>query len=280
MQELAERVSMFLEGIPGVGTGVAGFLLKLLVAAVVFTGGWYVAALCRRVILHILRGAGRIGNRLTGITGSADPRFAGAAINVVGALVFWGVVAMFVAFVGQLLDVALIDRGIEALIAYLPALGSGILVILAGTVISGLALPVVVRSAESAGFAHTHLLGRITQAVILIATAVIAATQFGLDVSFLTNIALVLLAAIVGGFALGLALGTPTHLTNIIGARNVRDFLKPGDRVRIDSFEGTVAEIGQTHVLLESEAGEIAVPAGLFSEKACTILHEDADGRG
>lgn len=241
-------------------------LPRLLAAALLLIAGWFIAALCRRLALSLLMGAGKVGRRVAGIGNASDPRFGKAISQVLAAVVFWGVFLLFVAASGRLLQWRLVDRGVDAVAGYLPSIAAAFIVIIAGVIAAGLADVIVARSAHSAGLQRSALLGRISRAAVLIAAAVIAATQLGLDVSFATDAALILLAAVAGAFALGLALGTPAHLSNIIGARSARRLVHPGDTIRIEEHHGTISEISSTHVIVETGEGEVFIPAHLFAK--------------
>jgi Mg/Co/Ni transporter MgtE len=64
------------------------------------------------------------------------------------------------------------------------------------------------------------------------------------------------------------ALGTRQHLANLIGAHYARKHYAPGDFVKIGAFEGRIVEIVDGCVFLETEAGDVSVPAHNFSAEA------------
>jgi small-conductance mechanosensitive channel len=117
------------------------------------------------------------------------------------------------------------------------------------------------------GIGQSSLLGRLAQAVIVITGVVIGIDQFGVNVNFLIQLTTVTAAAVFGGIALVFALGTRQHLANLIGAHYVRKHYAPGDYVRVGSFEGRIVEITDGCVFLETEHGDVSVPAQNFSQE-------------
>jgi hypothetical protein len=108
--------------------------------------------------------------------------------------------------------------------------------------------------------------------VIVISGVVIGIDQFGVNVDFLVLLSTVTAGAVFGGVALVFALGTRHHLANLVSAHYARKHFAPGDLVRAGGFEGRIVEIADGCVFLETEHGDVSVPAQVFSEQPLVKL--------
>jgi len=138
-------------------------------------------------------------------------------------------------------------------------------------VLARLIRDLITSSGISSGFQQAEVIGRIAQISILVAAAVLGFSQIGIDISFLTIIIGVLLAAILGGIALAFAIGARSHAANVLGSHLARQLYHPGEMVRIAEFEGEILEIRSTVVLLETEEGRVAIPTRMFADQASIL---------
>ena len=103
---------------------------------------------------------------------------------------------------------------------------------------------------------------------------VIGIDQLGVNVNFLIQLTTVTAAAVFGGIALVFALGTRQHLANLIGAHYVRKHYAPGDYIRVGAFEGRIVEITDGCVFIETQHGDVSVPAQNFSQEPFVKLRK------
>jgi hypothetical protein len=89
--------------------------------------------------------------------------------------------------------------------------------------------------------------------------------QLGVNVDILVLLATVIAAAVFGGIALVFVFGTRQHLANLISAHYARKHYAPGDRIRVGAFEGRLLDIADGCVFIETETGDVSVPAQQFS---------------
>ncbi|MCW9057947.1 MAG: hypothetical protein OQL11_03630 [Gammaproteobacteria bacterium] len=262
-----------------------GYLPNLLAALALLLIGWLVARLLKALSIRLLDGADRLWQRFVTrgtLPAGRLPRPPGKAV---GSLLFWLVMLFFITAAADVLGVKVFADWLAQLVAYLPALIAGVVILLAGVVIGNLARDLVEAAAESAGIAQSEFLGRGVQLAILATALLIGAQQIGIQVSFLTGILTVLVAAVLGGSALAFGLGARHFVSNLLAARNLRQSLQVGQRLRIQTpdqvLEGVVLEVAATHVRLQTGQGESNIPAHLFELHTSELLHpEDTHAAG
>ncbi len=150
--------------------------------------------------------------------------------------------------------------------------------LLLGGVIAGrLARNAITNATLRVPASQARSLGRLVQVSIVAATALIAASQLGLDVSLLTAIFLIGLAATLGGAALAFGLGAKDTMADILAMHYVHKSYRVGQSVRIGTDQGRIVRTTRTTVVLENADGELSIPGRHFAESRLVLLtHEEA----
>jgi small-conductance mechanosensitive channel len=251
-------------------------LPNLLTAIIVLLLGWGLARLLRRAVLGAFR---RIAARLPpGLTRRAwaetvDDQRAG---QLTAAGLYWLVLAGAAVIAVDALDVPLFSRWMGSLAGYLPRVAVAAVLVLGGIVAARLARNAILET-TSRGAAQARNLARLTQVSIIAAAALIASGQLGLDVSLLTNVFLIGVAAALGAAALAFGLGARDVVADILAMHYVSKAYQVGQVVRIASQEGTILRTTRTSVLLESAEGELSIPGRHFANNPCVLVSEEVD---
>jgi hypothetical protein len=264
---LADAYRSFIEYLPH-------FVAALLLLFV----GWLVARTLRALCIRL---AGGLNNLLAGLSRWSRAKrrltLTSGARTLVGNIVFWLVILLFVAMAARVARLELFTVWLDRILAWMPTLLAGGLIVLAGWFVSALARDLVSAALASAGSAQSELFGRITQGAVFLAGLVIGLDQVGIDITFLT----ILFAIVVGGLLLSVALafgfGARDLVANLIGAQQLARLLELGQVARIDGIEGQVLELTPTSVILSTDEGRMAIPAKRFQEAAVLIVTAEDD---
>ena len=130
-----------------------------------------------------------------------------------------------------------------------------LVVLIAGIMSAGWLAELVARESESAGLRGSNVFRRVVFITVVSVTALVAATQLGLETSFLILLATVILATM--GLVAALALG-PSLVPlsgNIAAGRYVQEGINRGDEISVNGVEGTVEELGYAAITVRSEDG-------------------------
>lgn len=254
------------------------YLPHFLAAVLLLLAGWLVARLLRHVCIRLAGGLNSALLRI-GRWSRAKRRLTltNAARTLIGNVVFWLVILLFVAMAARVARLDLFTSWLDRIVAWLPTLLAGGFIVLAGWFVSTLVRDVVSAALTSAGSSQGELFGRVAQGAIFLAALVIGLDQVGIDITFLT----ILFAIVVGGLLLSLALafglGARDLIANLVGAQQLARLLDPGQVVRIDGVEGQVLELTPTSVVLATDDGRMAIPAKRFQEMSVLIVTVDDD---
>lgn len=274
MNESLNTFEILSAGFQNLASQALEYLPKIVAAVVVLFLGWLLA---RLLSLLVVRGIGRIDrfwHKMITKTGQVDIPPRHPPTRMMGEMVFWLLMLIFVTLAGQILGVEIFSTWMHEVFAYLPLAAAGLLIVLVGFAVSALARDLVLSAADSAELENGELLARTTQIIILFIAVILGIDQIGIDVLFLSVLAGIILATMLGGIALAFGLGARAHVSNIIAVNQLRQLYQSGDRIRIGDIEGRMLDITISRVIIETEAGSVSVPAKLFDEQVVTIIEK------
>lgn len=175
----------------------------------------------------------------------------------------------------RLLDIDQLSGWLDALLSYVPRFVLGLLIIGAGTVLGTLTRSLV-ASLMSQGDANA-LLPRLAQVGVVLIAFVTGLQQIGIDISFITQLSLIVLAALLGGLSIAFALGARQYVANLMAQSELARYAT-GDRLRIDDDEGEIVEIHRTGLTLATDEGLVSIPAARLTSGRVLKLTEKPGG--
>ena len=270
--ETASWIEAFTAEWSAIAAQTVAYLPRLLLAMGVLVAGWLAARLVRTASVRLLLGLDHLWLKLIARRGleRLQPQFPPA--RIAGEILFWFVVLFSAAAAATILGLDIFVSWLSAIATYIPILLTGLLIILAGVIISALMRDLTATTAARTGIGKADLLGRLVQVMILIMATAIGVEQMGIDMSFLSVITGVALATTLGGAALAFGLGARSYMSNIIAGHQLRSLYQAGDRLRLRNFEGTIIELTPTKVILGTEDdGRVIIPARLFEEEIAEL---------
>ncbi|HEY9050606.1 MAG TPA: mechanosensitive ion channel domain-containing protein [Gammaproteobacteria bacterium] len=247
------------------------FLPRILAALLVLIIGWLLAKMIRTLIIRLVNQLDRLWQKMVVSKGlvSLQPRHPPA--RFVGEILFWMTILISVVMATEILGLSIFVSWLTEIVSYLPLLVSGLLIVLAGFIVSSLVRDLIASTMASAGMTQGDVVGRLVQVVILFTAIVIGTDQVGIDVTFLSVISAIILSATLGSVALAFGLGARNYVANIIAAHYLRSDIRVGDRIRMGDVSGAVAEITNTRIVIDTQDGRISLPASTVDQQAFII---------
>jgi hypothetical protein len=176
-------------------------------------------------------------------------------------LIFWVTIFAFLILTAEMFGVDVLDEWVKLLAKYIPNVLGGIVILVMGLVVSGVAKDFVQRTTEAAGLANTRTLSVVVYATISSITVLVAIKQVGLDVGFLTSVILVVVSCFLLGGTISFGIGSAPVVTNILSTYYVRKELKVGQNLEGSDFLGKVINISATSVILQTADGTQVIPS-------------------
>jgi hypothetical protein len=243
-------------------------ILAVLIAVAGFVVANVLAKLTERLLMRL---DGYLRRRSPARLDQVDMRRLRQAFR---GLVYYGTLVFFLLLALHTLSITVVREWLNLLLQFVPQLILGGLIILVGYFIG-----VMLRSlvAGLMGVNSDHLAPRLSQALVVTAAVLTGLAQTSIDVSFISNVLVILVAFFFGGLSLAFALGSRQLVENLL-ARRALDRYRIGDLVRLNELQGRIVEILGTAVVLESDEGVVTVPTSRFVDSEVVLVREPVAG--
>ncbi len=238
---------------------LAEFVPRLVGAVVVLLAALVVALLLKRLLARFLEGLGL--DDLFDRTGAANSLwqlgYEGGPSGLLGTVLFWGVILTGVAGSLSVLGLSSLESTMDQIVNLSGRALVALVILIAGIMSAGWLAELVAREAERSGLRGQNAFRRAVFATVLAVSALIAASQLGLETYVVVLLAIVVLSTI--GLVTALALGQGLALLsgNIAAGRYVQDGTTVGDVISVADVEGTVEELGYASITVRSEDGNL-----------------------
>jgi len=243
---------------------------KLILGLFVLFIGYLLARLVKSLVSRFIGYLDRvINNNLSGrqlqVNLSSSRSFIAKAF-------FWINIFFFITLFTEILGLPVITSWLAGLGDYLPRLLAGVVVLFFGIIFSRLASDLVKSRSFKAGIYNSAVLGRVIKYIVMVIAIIIAIDQVGIDISFLTTLTYILLAALLLGAAMAFGMGAKVSVSNILASYYIARTYSEGNLIRIGEHEGRIIKITSTSVYLESESGQVIIPAKDFNEQQSVLI--------
>ena len=270
--QLLEKLSSTFNNVLG---NAIEFLPNLFAAVIILLVGWLVARLVRALVVRFISQLDVFWQRIIANKTTVQLQPRQPPTRFVGEVLFWLTILLSVVLATEILGLSIFVSWLNEIVRYLPLLISGLLIVLAGFIVSSLTRDLVTSAMTSSGMLQADAVGRLVQIVILFTAIVIGADQVGINVSFLSTISAIILAATLGSVALAFGFGARNHVANLISAHYLRRAISIGDKVRINDLQGSVIEIIDGRIALDTDQGQVLLPASIVDVHSFTIIKDE-----
>jgi hypothetical protein len=266
MQRLDAAVQALRDRLAELGSQLISHLPELVAALLITLAGWLAGRWLRRMTVKV---GERLYRRLERAERAPDPDAAPRSsilVHLVGNVVLWSTLALFATVAVDVAGFDAVVTWLGRLVQYLPNLLLGLLIIVAGYLLSGAVRAFVGDALASANVSQRVPLARGAQLITIAAAVIIGIDQMGVRVALITTVLSIMLAGFLGGLSLAFGLGARSLVANLVGAHQARRYMRLGERARIGDMAGEVIELTPTGIVLASELGRVHVPAARFHE--------------
>lgn len=255
------------------------YLPTLLGALLLLAVGWGLARLAQRAIARLGDRLFAFVARLFAGTPVENIRMTTRTASVLGDIAFAIVLLIFIAAAARVAEVPAFSSWLDRVIAYLPQLVTGAMIVGVGILIGMVVRDLVAGTFVGEGEGQRRLLSRLLQASVVAVAIVMAIDQVGIDATLLVVLVSIVGGALAFGLAVAFGLGARHFVENLLAARNLRHMCQIGQAVQFGSWKGRIVEVTATAVVLETKTERVAIPARLFDEQIVVLPVEgESDG--
>ena len=250
-QQLAANILSYL---PQIISAVALLIGGVIVAWLLSKATYSLLIIIRQMVVRILPAAFR------------EKRFGVSSrqLKLFSKIVFWIVILFFVATSSKIIGLDFFASTISALIVYLPRMLAGAVIIFGGFLLSNVAAAMTKAALDSSGVSSADTLVTFVKIAVIFTTVVVGVEQIGIDMRFVTNLAITLGGVLAAGVALAFGLGCRELIVNVVAARQARKHCQMRIALSVAGIKGTLVDITGTMLVIETETGKILLPAKYF----------------
>jgi len=240
-----------------------------LVALALLVVGFVAARFASFAVSSALKALDR---RVARVTTSDASILSPRLISLTRVFVFWLILIMAFAIAARVLGVGGDATGLnDQFIRFLPQALVAFSIVVASHLAGLLAANILVQVSDN--IPADSLGPRLLHGTIVAIGLVMGLQHIGVNITFITQLLLLLVAIVGGGLMVAFALGARRHVANLL-ARNELGRLALGAHIRIDDVDGTIVEIHSTAVDIATRQGVVSVPAARFAEANVLRIHE------
>ena len=238
-------------------TAVIELVPRLFGAVIVVLLALVVAVMLRGLAARLLEALGvdELAERTGAASSLRQLGYNRGPSRLLGLVLFWAVLLVGVAGALSVLGISSREQAINQIANLFGRALVALVIMIAGVMAAGWLAELVARGAENAGLRGSNVFRRVVFVTVVAVTALVAASQLGLETSYLILLSIVFFATI--GLITALVLGQGLVLLsgNIAASRYVREDIAVGDEISVNGIEGTVEELGHSAIILRSEDG-------------------------
>ncbi|MBX7074340.1 MAG: mechanosensitive ion channel [Pirellulales bacterium] len=230
-------------------------LPNILAMLVVLVVGYIAARLLARVATTVAEAIGlqTAADRSGLATSMKQVGIARSVPWIVGSIVFWLTMAVFLTAAFNLLGLETVSDAMAQIVAYIPRLLVATVLVVIGLLVAGFLRGVVATSADRVGINYAETLANGCYYVLALMTFIAAFDQLGIKFELLRELILIAFGAVALGFGLAFGLGGRDVMGGILAGYYTRQRLHAGDYVRVAGMEGRVREVGPVATTIETE---------------------------
>ena len=257
------------------GMSIVDYLPTLLGAAIILLAGWGIAMVLRA-------GTNRAGDHINRLLDRAfrsgrlaEFRLSQRILSALAEVIFWITLFVFASIAARAAGLNTFANWLDRIVANLPNLIAGALVIVIGFFLGAFARDLVTATTSAARPAQSLLVGKAAQFAVIIIALIVGLDQIGINVTFIVIVLAIATGVVLGGFALAFGLGARGYVANLIGARELKREFEPGQIIRIGDIEGEILDITETTIVLTTGDGRRRIPAASIASDSITIVDMD-----
>jgi hypothetical protein len=175
--------------------------------------------------------------------------------EIVGTIVFWLLLCVFLVASCDILDLPTVTGAIEKVVTYIPKLLVATFVVVLGLLLAAFLKGVIATSADRVGITYGPQLAAACYWIMALMTFIAAFDQLQIEFRLLNEAILIAFASIALALGLSFGLGGRDVMAGILAGYYVRQRLHSGDHVSVAGFEGRVREVGPVATTIETDEG-------------------------
>lgn len=250
------------------------FVPKFIGALLLLFLGWFLGRMIARFFQKLLEriGADKLGDRLNQIDFIARSPLKIKPSTMVGKFLYYLIFIFFFMAATDTLGITAVSDMISKIFEYLPRILSALVVFVIGILFADMLKKLVHTACASLNIPAAGLIANFVFYFVFINVAMITLSQAGIDTNFIQDNLSIILAGIVGAFAVGYGYASRPLVGNLLAAYYNKNKVKVGDLISIDGVKGKIVALDNSTMTLDADDRKIIVPLNKLSSEKYEIF--------
>ena len=242
---------------------------QIILALVVLMVGAIVAGFARKATLRLFDfiGLDKLAAKVSIDRAIQTLGIHSSVSKILGFLVYWLIVLFALLLMSEVLELTAVSEAIGLIVAYIPRLIAGLLILVIGLLVGRLLRDIVSTSLARAGIDASDILGFVVQTIIIIFVCLLALRQVGFNVDIITTNIAVILGVLLVSSGLAVAVAIRPVLESYFVCRQLKYHIRQGDHVEFEDVKGEVVDFSLTSVVVHQGNHDVVIPARRLFEQ-------------
>lgn len=254
-------------------SGTVSTIPKVLMAFVILIVGLIVAKVLQKLVVKLLKAANvdKMTKSLEKIDIVHKSNINVNISAIIGKFVYYLVMLMVLILSSSALGMPEVTNLMSDILKFLPNLLVAVIVLILGTLLADAIKNMVLTALKSLGVPSANMISTILFYFLFVNVVMIALKQAKVETDFLAQNISIIIAGLVGAFAIGYGLASKDKMANILASLSSKQLFKIGDHVTVDGVRGVVSGIDQTRLTIDTEDGKVLLPLSKATNQKITF---------
>jgi small-conductance mechanosensitive channel len=237
-------------------------LLSFGAAFAILIVGWILARFISKMLEKLLKAVkiDKIGDKINEVDMLQNANVKIIPSVVIGKTVYYVLMLVVLTAALEVLQLQQLTEQVSRLINYIPKLFSAVLILMGGIIVANAIKGVLDAAFQSMNVASGKLISGFVFYFIVVSVLLSALPQAEFEVGFLKDNLTIIFGGIVFAFAIGYGFASRNIMSNLLAGLYSRNKFNIGDDVKIDGTRGTIIELDNTSLTLETSDRRVVIP--------------------
>lgn len=201
---------------------------------------------------------------------------AGFKINLpqlISVFAFYSIMFLVSISAFEIMGLKILSQELARFIAFIPRLFTAIVILFLGAIVSEFVKKIVKVSCESFNIPSAKFIASGVFYFLFITFLITALEQAGLNTEIIKSNIIIVIAGIVLAFAVSYGFASRFLMANILTSFYSKNKLQIGDEIKIGEKRGTIIEIDNSDLVLQTENSKIIIPLHQISNEKIEIFN-------
>jgi len=199
----------------------------------------------------------------------------GVVMKFVDFLVKVTVMLVFINIAVAVLGIEILAQLVTTVILWIPNLFAAAIIVLLGLWVAGWLYDKTMESSEKHEVPFPALVANAVKFLVIYIVITMALAQLGIEVPVLYLAFGITLGAVMIGLGAGFAYGLKGVMSNMGGYLQVKEIVKPGEKIEVGEYSGEVKEITRYNTIIVDEMGnKKSIPNTYLVDNTVTTVSE------